>query len=149
MKYLVNPAWLLILLGLALATVGCALKLDDYHQADSCILGGTGLMLLFGALALRELVRWLGTGLHGPLSSIAGGLLLMVLAAAVPSLSPGTALGLALAGSGLAAGGTVWLLVRLNRTWNRPIAALRRKRPTQQGLTRRLIPGLRYSRPIK
>ena len=129
MKYLVNPAWLLILLGLALATVGWALKLDGYYRADSCILGGTGLVLLFGAVALRELVRWLGTGLHGPLSSIAGGMLL-VLAAAVPSLPFGATLGLALAGSGLAAGGTAWLLVRLNQTWNRPLAALRRKRPT-------------------
>lgn len=130
MKYLVNPAWLLILLGLALATVGWVLKLDGCYQADFCILGGTGLVLLFGALALRKLVRWLGTGIHGPLSSITGGLLLMVLAAAVPRLPSGTALGLALAGSALAAGGTAWLLVRLNQTWNRPIATLRRKHPT-------------------
>ena len=128
MKYLVKPAWLLILLGLALASLGWALKLAGQRHADACILAGTGLMLLFGMLALRELLRWLGTGLRGPLGAIAGGMLMMVLATALPDLATGQALGLAVAGSALAAAGTTWLLYQLHRSWDRPAAAMRRKR---------------------
>ena len=127
MKHFVNSAWPLILPSLALATLGWALKLDDHRHADTCILVGTGLVLLFGAQALWKLVHWLDPGLRGPLATIAAGLLISWMA--TPSLTAQAALVLALAGSALSAAGTAWLLVRLNRTWDSRPASLRRKYP--------------------
>ncbi|MCI1188449.1 hypothetical protein MON38_13550 [Hymenobacter sp. DH14] len=127
MKYLVNPAWLIILLGLALTTMGWALKLDGHQQADACVWVGTGLVLLFGGFALWGLVRNLDTGLRGPLALIGASLLISLLAAA--GMAPGIAFGLALVGGLLAAGGTAWLLVRLNRTLDCRAAHRQRKYP--------------------
>ena len=124
MKYLVNPAWLLIPLSLALTTAGWVLKLWGYQRADSCIVVGTGLVLLFGTSALWELARWLDHGLRGPLTILAAGLLVSLLAAAGPAVDAAPVL--ALVGSILAAGGIAWLLVRLNRTLDRPSATRRR-----------------------
>ena len=123
MKHLANPVWLLILLGLALTTTGWALKFDGYQQADACILLGTSLVLLFGVLALWKLVRWLDPGLHGPLGTIAAGVLVLLLE--VLRLAANGAEGLALMGSLLAMAGTGWLLVRLNRAWDRTAAERR------------------------
>ena len=114
MKYPANPAWLFIVFGLALSTVGWALKLGSSQQADAFIVAGTGLVLFFGALALWGLVRRLDVGLRMPLGTLAAGLLVSLLAAG--SLAAPAALVLALVGGILAATGTVWLLVRLHRT---------------------------------
>ncbi|GAA4025019.1 hypothetical protein GCM10022409_06240 [Hymenobacter glaciei] len=125
MKYLVNLAWILILLGLALTTAGWALKLHGHQQADTLLMAGNGLVLLFGAMALWKLVRRLDVGLRGPLGVIAAGLLISLLATS--SLVASAALELALLGGSLATGGTVWLLFRLNRTLDRPLGTKQQK----------------------
>ena len=127
MKYPMNPAWPLILFGLVLATIGWALKLGGYPQANACIVAGNGLVLLFGAVALWILARRLDTGLRGPLGIMAAGLLVSMLAAS--SLVASIAMALAIAGGALATGGTVWLLVRLNHTLDGSAAAQQRKNP--------------------
>src|SRR6476659_6535768 len=81
MKYLAKLAWVLILLGLALTTTGWALKLDDHQQADTYIMIGNCLVLVFGALALWKLVRWLNIDLRRPLIIIVGGLFISLLSA--------------------------------------------------------------------
>lgn len=126
MKYLVNPAWLLIPLSLALTATGWLLKLTGYQRADGCIMVGTGLVLLYGTLALWELIRWLDPGLYRPFAILAAGLLVSLLATA--NLATHVASALDLAGGILAAGGVTWLLVRLNRTLDRPSSS-RRKHP--------------------
>ena len=127
MKHPSNSAWLLILFGLALTTIGWALKLGSSQQADACIVAGTGLVLFFGALALGGLVRRLDTGLRGPLATIGAGLLVSL--AAATGLAASAALVLALVSGILAAAGTAWLLVRLHRTLERPASNHRHNYP--------------------
>jgi hypothetical protein len=127
MKYSNSPAWLFILFGLALSTVGWALKLGSSQRADAFIVAGTGLVLFFGALALWALVRRLDVGLRGPLGTIAAGLLISLLAAT--NLAAPVAMGLAVIGGVLAATGTAWLLVRLHRTLEPPAIHHRHKYP--------------------
>ncbi|GAB3742538.1 hypothetical protein GCM10027594_22000 [Hymenobacter agri] len=116
MHFLAKPAWPGILLGLMLTTAGWLRKLIGYRYADACIVAGTGLMLLFGALVLWKLSGRLNIGLRGPLIILAGGLMVSLLAA---SDAPIATSGLAVIGGMLAAGGTAWLLARLNCTLRR------------------------------
>lgn len=125
MKQRINLAWVLILFGLALTTTGWALKLDGHAKADACIVVGNGLVFLFGALALWKLVRWLDVGLRGPLCIIVVGLLLSSLATSI--LAANASMALAVAGGLMAAVGTGWLLVRLNRTLDRSLPGKRRR----------------------
>jgi hypothetical protein len=127
MRHLCNLAWLFILLGLALTTMGWAMKLRNVPLADAWIVVGTSLVLLFGALALWQLVLGLDVGLRGPLGAIAAGLLISVLA--YGNLTATAVLGLALAGGLLAAMGTAWLLVRLHRALESPVSGRRHKYP--------------------
>ena len=96
------------------------MKLTGYHWADDCIMVGTGLVLLYGTLALWGLLRWLDPGLHRPFAILAAGLLVSLLAAS--DMAATVAPALALVGGMLAAGGIGWLLVRLNRTLDHPSA---------------------------
>lgn len=125
MKYLANPAWLLIPLSLALTAAGWGLKLAGHQRADDCIMVGTGLVLLYGTLALWKLMRWLDLGLYRPFATLAAGLMVSLLAASDLAVSIAPALDLT--GGILAAGGVTWLLVRLNRTLDSPSA--KRKYP--------------------
>ena len=127
MRHLCKPAWLFILLGLALTTLGWAMKLRGAPLADVWIVAGTGLVLLFGALALWQLVLGLDAGLRGPLGTIAAGLLVSVLA--YSNLAAVATVGLALAGGLLATMGTGWLLVRLHRALESPISGRRHNYP--------------------
>ena len=120
MKHLLNPAWLLIPLSLALTATGWLLKLTGCQRADACIMVGTGLVLLYGTFALWGLLRWLDPGLHRPFAILAAGLLVSLLAAS--DMAAAVAPALALVGGILAAGGIGWLLIRLNRTLDRPSA---------------------------
>jgi hypothetical protein len=113
-----NPVWLFILFGLALSTLGWALKLGSFRGANACIVVGTGLVLLFGTLALGKMTQGLGPSLRGPLAIIAAGLLVFLLATS--NWLAATTMGWALVGSILTLAGTAWLLARLLRALNRP-----------------------------
>ena len=132
MKQLAHSSWLFILLSLLVATVGWFLKLGGQAGADAYIIIGTGLVVVFCALALQQLVRRLGLPVLAPLGLFGMGLALLTLETLAQPLSLAASLTLRMLGELLAASGTGWLLVRLNRVWDQKVAALRRLRRTSR-----------------
>ena len=128
MKQLAHSSWLFILLSLPVATVGWFLKLGGQAGTDAYIIIGTGLVVVFCALALRQLVRRLGLPVLAPLGLFGMGLALLTFETLAQPLSWAASLTLRMLGELLAASGTGWLLIRLNRVWDQKVAALRRLR---------------------
>ena len=128
MKQLAHSSWLFILLSLPVATVGWFLKLGGQAGADAYIIIGTGLVVVFCALALQQLVRRLGLPILAPLGLFGMGLALLTFETLAQPLSWAASLALRMLGELLAASGTGWLLIRLNRVWDQKVAALRRLR---------------------
>ena len=128
MKQLAHSSWLFILLSLPVATVGWFLKLGGQAGADAYIIIGTGLVVVFCALALQQLVRRLGLPVLAPLGLFGMGLALLTFETLAQPLSWAASLALRMLGELLAASGTGWLLIRLNRVWDQKVAALRRLR---------------------
>jgi len=128
MKQLAHSSWLFILLSLPVATVGWFLKLGGQAGADAYIIIGTGLVVVFCALALQQLVRRLGLPVLAPLGLFGMGLALLTFETLAQPLSRAESLTLRMLGELLAASGTGWLLIRLNRVWDQKVAALRRLR---------------------
>ncbi|GAA3959597.1 hypothetical protein GCM10022407_03390 [Hymenobacter antarcticus] len=114
-----------------MATLGWYLKLAGLAGADSCIVLGTGLVVAFCALALQQLVRRLNLPVLAPLALFGLGLALLTVETLAQPLSWTASLTLRLLGELLAASGTGWLLLRLNRVWDQKVAALRRLRRTR------------------
>ena len=132
MKHLAHSSWLFILLSLPVATVGWFLKLGGQAGADAYIIIGTGLVVVFCASALQQLVRRLNLPVLAPLGLFGMGLALLTLETLAQPLSLAASLTLRMLGELLAASGTGWLLVRLNRVWDQKVAALRRLRRTSR-----------------
>ncbi|WP_188562891.1 hypothetical protein [Hymenobacter frigidus] len=128
MKQLAHSSWLFILLSLPVATVGWFLKLGGQAGADAYIIIGTGLVVVFCALALQRLVRRLDLPVLAPLGLFGMGLALLTFETLAQPLSWAASLTLRMLGELLAASGTGWLLIRLNRVWDQKVAALRRLR---------------------
>ena len=128
MKQLAHLSWLFILLSLPVATVGWCLKLSGQAGADAYIIIGTGLVVMFCALALQQLVRRLDLPVMAPLGLFGLGLALLSLETLVQPLSQNNGFALRMLGELLAALGTGWLLIRLNRVWDQKVAALQRLR---------------------
>ena len=128
MRQLAQFSWLFILLSLPVATVGWFLKLGGQAGADAYIIIGTGLVVVFCALALQQLVRRLDLPVLAPLGLFGMCLALLTFETLAQPLSWAASLTLRMLGELLAASGTGWLLIRLNRVWNRKVAALRRLR---------------------
>ena len=131
MKPLANLSWHLILLSLLTATVGWGLKLAGQAGADVYIIVGTGLVVAFCALVLHQLVRRLNLPVLGPLALFGLGIALLFIESPVQPLPQTGNLALRMLGELLAALGTGWLLLRLNRVWDQKIAALQRLRRTR------------------
>ena len=131
MKSLANLSWLFILLSLPVATVGWCLKLGGQAGADAYIIIGTGMVVAFCALALQQLVRRLNLPVLAPLALFGLGLALLVFETLAPPFSQTESFMLRMLGEILAASGTGWLLIRLNRVWDQKVAALRRLRRTR------------------
>ena len=131
MKSLANLSWLFILLSLPVATVGWCLKLGGQAGADTYIIIGTGLVAAFCALALQQLLRRLSLPVLAPLALFGLGLALLAFETLPPPFSQTESFMLRLLGETLAAAGTGWLLIRLNRVWDQKVAALRRLRRTR------------------
>ena len=132
MKQLAHSSWLFILLSLPVATVGWFLKLGGQAGADAYIIIGTGLVVVFCALALQQLVHRLDLPVLAPLGLFGMGLALLTFETLTQPLSLAASLTLRMLGELLAASGTGWLLVRLNRVWDQKVAALRRLRRTSR-----------------
>ena len=128
MKQLAHSSWLFTLLNLPVATVGWFLKLGGQAGADAYIIIGTGLVVVFCTLALQQLVRRLDLPVLAPLGLFGMGLALLTFETLAQPLSWAASLTLRMLGELLAASGTGWLLIRLNRVWNQKVAALRRLR---------------------
>ena len=128
MKQLAHSSWLFILLSLPVATVGWFLKLGGQAGADAYIIIGTGLVVVFCALALQQLVRRLDLTVLAPLGLFGMGLALLTFETLAQPLSWAASLTLRMLGELLAASGTGRLLIRLNRVWDQKVAALRRLR---------------------
>ena len=128
MKQLAHSSWFFILLSLPVATVGWFLKLGGQASADAYIISGTGLVVVFCALALQQLVRRLDLPVLAPLGLFGMGLALLTFETLAQPLSRAESLTLRMLGELLAASGTGWLLIRLNRVWDQKVAALRRLR---------------------
>ena len=132
MKQLAHSSRLFILLSLPVATVGWFLKLGGQTGADAYIIIGTGLVVVFCALTLQQLVRRLGLPVLAPLGLFGMGLALLTFETLAQPLSWAASLTLRMLGELLAASGTGWLLIRLNRVWDQKVAALRRLRRTSR-----------------
>ena len=132
MKQLAHSSWLFILLSLPVATVGWFLKLGGQTGADAYIIIGTGLVVVFCALTLQQLVRRLDLPVLAPLGLFGMGLALLTFETLAQPLSWAASLTLRMLGELLAASGTGWLLIRLNRVWDQKVAALRRLRRTSR-----------------
>lgn len=132
MKQLAQFSWLFILLSLPVATVGWFLKLGGQAGADAYIIIGTGLVVVFCALTLQQLVRRLDLPVLAPLGLFGMGLALLTFETLAQPLSWAASLTLRMLGELLAASGTGWLLIRLNRVWDQKVAALRRLRRTSR-----------------
>ena len=128
MRHPANLSWIIILLSLALATVGWALKLSGNPQADLLIMTGTALVVITCTRTLHQLVRRIGLPVAGPLAVFCTGLVLLVLALLAPVPTWAVHLHLRLLGEAFAALGTAWLLVSLNKVWDQKRIALRRLR---------------------
>ena len=120
------------MLSLPVATVGWFLKLGGQAGADAYIIIGTGLVVVFCALALQQLVRRLGLPVLAPLGLFGMGLALLAFETLAQPLSWAASLTLRMLGELLAASGTGWLLIRLNRVRDQKAAALRRLRRTSR-----------------
>lgn len=131
MRQLAQFSWLFILLSLPVATVGWYLKLGGQASADAYLIVGTGLVVAFCALTLQQLVRRLALPVLAPLGLFGLGLALLAFDTLVQPLSWAGSLLLRMLGELLAALGTGWLLLRLNRVWDQKGAALRRLRRTR------------------
>ena len=132
MKQLAHSSWFFILLSLPVAAVGWFLKLGGRAGADAYIIIGTGLVVVFCALALQQLVRRLDLPVLAPLVLFGMGLALLTFETLAQPLSWAEGLALRMLGEILAASGTGWLLIRLNRVWDQKVAALRRLRRTSR-----------------
>lgn len=128
MKQLAHLSWLFILLSLLVATVGWCLKLGGQAGADTYIIIGNSLVALFCAVALHRLVRRLDLPILAPLGLFGLGLALLSLESLTHPFFQANSFALRMLGELLAALGTGWLLVRLNRVWNQRVAALQRLR---------------------
>ena len=128
MKQLAHSSWFFILLSLPVAAVGWFLKLGGQAGADAYIIIGTVLVVVFCALALQQLVRRLDLPVLAPLGLFGMGLALLTFETLAQPLSWAASLTLRMLGELLAASGTGWLLIRLNRVWDQKVAALRRLR---------------------
>lgn len=131
MKQLAHLSWLFILLSLPVATVGWCLKLGGHAGADAYIIIGTGMVVTFCALALQQLMRRLDLPVLAPLALFGLGLVLLSLETLAQPLTWTSGFVLRILGELLAALGTGWLLIRLNRVWDQKVAALRRLRRTR------------------
>ena len=132
MKQLAHSSRLFILLSLPVATVGWFRKLGGQAGADAYIIIGTGLVVVFCALTLQQLVRQLDLPVLAPLGLFGMGLALLTFETLAQPLSWAASLTLRMLGELLAASGTGWLLIRLNRVWDQKVAALRRLRRTSR-----------------
>ena len=128
MKQLAHLSWLFILLSLLVATVGWCLKLGGQAGADAYIIIGNSLVALFCAVVLHRLIRRLDLPILAPLGLFGLGLALLSLETLTHPFFQTNSFTLRMLGELLAAFGTGWLLVRLNRVWNQKVAALRRLR---------------------
>ena len=105
MKQLAHSSWLFILLSLPIATVGWFLKLGGQAGADAYIIIGTGLVVVFCALALQQLVRRLDLPILAPLGLFGMGLALLTFETLAQPLSRAASLTLRMLGELLAASG--------------------------------------------
>ena len=69
MKQLAHSSWLFTLLNLPVVTAGWFLKLGRQAGVDAYIIIGTGLVVVFCALALQQLVLSQGNYLRKPFDS--------------------------------------------------------------------------------
>ena len=121
MKQLAHSSWLFILLSLPVATVGWFLKLGGQAGADAYIIIGTGLVVVFCALALQQLVRRLGLPVLAPLGLFGMGLALLTFETLAQPLSRAESLTLRMLGELLAVWSRSkvgWVSVKDSRTFS-------------------------------
>lgn len=110
--------WLPILLSLGLASIGWGLKVEELPGANLLIGVGTALVAGLSMRALIHLARLAGLAVTRPLSTLCVGLAMLIAFEFLGSLPEENRLALRLAGETMAAVGTLWLLITLNRRFD-------------------------------
>ena len=110
--------WFPILLSLGLASIGWGLKIGALPGANLLIGVGTVLVAGLSMRALMHLARLASLAVARPLSTLCIGLAMLSAFEFLGSLPEENRLALRLAGETMAAVGTLWLLITLNRRFD-------------------------------